>query len=135
MKYLLDTNTCIGWLRLNQPRVVALIQQTNPTDIVLCSVVLAELNYGAEYAAPAHQAGNRLKVEQLQKQFVSYPFDDAAAEHYGRVRAHLSRLGTPIGPNDLMIAAIALAQGLTLVTHNTSEFIRVPGLMLEDWQA
>ncbi len=61
-------------------------------------------------------------------------FAGAAAEAYGRLRAELARRGTPIGPNDLMIAAIALAQDLTLVTHNTAEFSRVPGLRLEDWE-
>ena len=62
------------------------------------------------------------------------PFDDRAAEEYGKVREHLAALGTPIGPNDLMIAVIARVNQLTLVTHNTTEFGRVPGLTLEDWQ-
>jgi tRNA(fMet)-specific endonuclease VapC len=134
VKYLLDTNACIGWLRNNQPNIVARIKRETPTDIVLCSVVVAELIYGAERAAPAHQINNRMRVEQLRQQFVSLPFDDSAAEECGKVRAHLAALGAPIGPNDLMIAAIALAHGITLVTHNTSEFSRVPGLSIEDWQ-
>jgi tRNA(fMet)-specific endonuclease VapC len=62
------------------------------------------------------------------------PFDDRAAGEYGKLRDHLSRIGQMIGPNDLLIAGIALANGLTLVTHNTVEFSRVPGLPLEDWQ-
>ncbi len=61
-------------------------------------------------------------------------FDDSAADVYGRIRAQLETFGTPIGPNDLMIAATALSGGLILVTHNTSEFSRVPGLLFEDWQ-
>jgi tRNA(fMet)-specific endonuclease VapC len=61
------------------------------------------------------------------------PFDDAAAEVYGRIRAELASRGTPIGPYDLMIAATALANNLILVTHNTREFARVSGLVLEDW--
>jgi tRNA(fMet)-specific endonuclease VapC len=65
---------------------------------------------------------------------VSLPFDDRAAEEHGKVRAHLAALGTPIGPHDLMIAAFALSNQMTLVTHNTAEFSRVPGLALEDWQ-
>ena len=81
-----------------------------------------------------HEANNRMRVEQVRQQFVSLPFDDAAAEEYGKVRAHLASLGTPIGPHDLMIAAIALANGLSVVTNNTSEFSRVPGLSIEDWQ-
>lgn len=134
MTYLLDSNACIGWLRLNQPKLVARIKQERPTDIVICSVVVGELIYGAERAGPAHRASNLLRVEQLRQQFVSVPFDDSAAEDYGKARAHLAAMGTPIGPNDLMIAAIAKANGLTLVTHNTSEFSRVPGLSIEDWQ-
>jgi tRNA(fMet)-specific endonuclease VapC len=67
--------------------------------------------------------------------FVSFPFDDHAADEYGRLRAQLARQGTPIGPNDLMIASIALAHRTTLVTHNTHEFSRVPGLPIVDWEA
>ena len=134
MKYLLDSNTCIGWLRLSQPKLVARIAQENPSDLVICSIVVCELIYGAERAAPEHRANNRWRVAQLRQQFTSLPFDDTAAEECGRVRAHLAALGTPIGPNDLLIASIARSQSLTLVTHNTSEFSRVPGLSLEDWQ-
>ena len=134
MKYLLDSNACIGWLRLIQPNLVSRIKQEPPTNLAICSIVVGELIYGAERAAVAYRANNRIRVEQLRQQFVSVPFDDSAAEEYGRVRAHLATVGAPIGPNDLMIAAISLAHGLILVTHNTNEFSRVPGLSLEDWQ-
>ena len=134
MTYLLDSNACIGWLRRNKAKLVARIQSENPANIVLCSVVVAELVYGAERSGAAHRAGNLLRVEQLRQRFASLPFDDKAGEEAGRLRAHLAGLGTPIGPNDLMIAAIALANGLTLVTHNAAEFRRVPGLPVEDWQ-
>ena len=70
----------------------------------------------------------------LFRQFESLPFDDTAAETYGRIRTDLAMQGTPIGPNDLMIASIALVHHLILVTHNTREFGRVAGLQLEDWQ-
>jgi tRNA(fMet)-specific endonuclease VapC len=132
--YLLDTNTCIGWLRNNQPRIVARIQTHAPTDIVLCSVVVAELLFGVEHSDPAHRANTALRVEQLRQLFVSLPFDDAAAELYGKIRADLTARGLMIGGNDLLIAAIAKANGCTLVTHNTAEFSRVPGLVIEDWQ-
>ena len=75
-----------------------------------------------------------MRVEQLRQQFLSLPFDDAAAEHYGRIRADLTARGLTIGGNDMLIAATALANGCTLVTHNTAEFSRVPGLVIEDWQ-
>jgi tRNA(fMet)-specific endonuclease VapC len=65
MRYLLDANACIGWLRQSQPKLVARIKQEQPTDIVICSVVVGELIYGAERSAAAHQANNRNRVEQL----------------------------------------------------------------------
>ena len=134
MKYLLDSNACIGWLRQSRPNLVRRIQRESPANIVLCSVVLGELIYGAFHSGATRRAGNLALVASLRQQFVSLPFDDRSAQEYGKVRAHLAGLGTPIGPNDVMIAAIALANGLTLVTHNTSEFSRVPGLVLEDWE-
>lgn len=134
MIYLLDTNAWIAYLRQNHQHLLQRLQQQNPADIALCSVVLAELCYGAERSGPAHQAANYALLARLQQQFVSLPFDDRAAQEYGQLRAHLASQGTLIGPNDLMIAAIALANNLTLVTHNTAEFNRVPGLALEDWQ-
>ena len=67
--------------------------------------------------------------------YVSLPFDDAAAEKYGSVRADLEVRGQLIGANDLLIAAVALAHDVTLVTHNTSEFSRIRDLKLEDWEA
>jgi tRNA(fMet)-specific endonuclease VapC len=103
-----------------------------PGSVLLCSVVVAELLYGAHRSARKSQTLSQ--VQAFCRLFQSLAFDDRAAEEYGRVRAHLAALGTPIGPNDLMIASIALANGLTLVTHNTSEFGRVPDLKLEDWQ-
>lgn len=134
MKYLLDTNTCIGWLRQNQAGIVARIQAQSPTDVVLCSVVVAELLFGVERSDPAQRANTALRVEQLRQLFLSLPFDDAAAEQYGKIRANLAARGPMIGSNDLLIAAIAMASGSTLVTHNTAEFSRVPGLSFEDWQ-
>ena len=80
------------------------------------------------------QAANRRSIVGLQAQFPTLPFDEKAAEEYAKLRAHLASVGLLIGPNDLMIAAVALANQMTLVTHNTAEFSRVPGLLLEDWQ-
>jgi tRNA(fMet)-specific endonuclease VapC len=134
MIYLLDTNTWIAYLRQNNPRLVQRFLQTAPSDIALCSVVLAGLFYGAHHGAKSKLAANLALIARLEQRFTSLPFGDQAAAEYGRIRAFLASQGTPIGPNDLMIASIALAHGLTLVTHNTSEFSRVPGLRLEDWQ-
>jgi len=134
VKYLLDTNTCIGWLRQNQPQIVARIQAQTQTDIVLCSVVVGELLFGVERADPAHRANTGARVNQLRQQSTSLPFDDVAAMQYARLRADLTGRGLLIGGNDMMIAAIALANGVTLVTNNTAEFNRVPGLVIENWQ-
>jgi len=132
MIYLLDTNACIQFLNSRNTAVQQHLMALGQEDVVICQIVKAELYYGA-YKSSRREANLALLVKFF-NQFVSMPFDDAAAETYGRLRAELARRGTPIGPNDLMIAAIAVAQGLTLVTHNTSEFARVPGLVLEDWE-
>jgi tRNA(fMet)-specific endonuclease VapC len=79
-------------------------------------------------------AKNLTKVHTFVSGLQSLPLDDPAAAHYARIRADLATKGTPIGPNDLLIAAIALANHLTLVTHNTGEFSRVVGLAIDDWQ-
>jgi len=135
MSHLLDTNSWVDHLRRGpSSNVTTKLAAAPPGSVFLCSVVLAELVYGAVRSGPAREAANRALVAGLQRQFRSIPFDDRAAEEYGKIRAHLASLVTPIGPNDFLIAAIALANGLIVVTHNTSEFSRVPGLTLEDWQ-
>jgi tRNA(fMet)-specific endonuclease VapC len=135
VSHLLDTNSCVDHLRRGPAsNVTARLALAPPGSVYLCSVVLGELVYGALRSGPSHRPANLALIAQLRQQFASLPFDDRSAEEYGKVRAHLESLGTPIGPNDLLIAAIALANRLTLVTHNTAEFSRVPGLALEDWQ-
>jgi tRNA(fMet)-specific endonuclease VapC len=135
MSHVLDTNSFIDHLRGGAAsKVTAKMASAPPGSVYLCSVVLAELIYGAMHSGPAHQAANLALIARLRQQFVSLPFDDRAAEEYGEIREYLAALGTPIGAHDLMIAAIAQASQMTLVTHNTTEFSRVPGLKLEDWQ-
>jgi tRNA(fMet)-specific endonuclease VapC len=101
-------------------------------DIVVCSIVRAELFYGA--AKSQTSEATRRKQDIFLRPYATLPFDDLAADMYGRIRAQLEQAGTPIGPLDMQIAAIALAHGLTLVTNNTREFSRVSGLLLEDWE-
>lgn len=131
--YLLDTNTCIEYLRQRNSAVIARLAATPPSDIRVCSVVKAELYHGAHRSQQVHQ--NLVKVDDFLRPFPSIPFEDDAAREYGRLRAELERRGVVIGPHDLQIAAIALVHGLTLVTHNIKEFRNVAGLNLEDWQA
>ncbi|MGC1377548.1 MAG: type II toxin-antitoxin system VapC family toxin [Anaerolineales bacterium] len=132
MKYLLDTNARIEFLRRPDSPVKRKLLQVSLEDVVLCSVVKAELYYGAQKSA--HVERNATLMREFFASFESLPFDDDAAESYGNVRAHLEKRGETIGPNDLMIAAIALAHGSTLVTHNKDEFRRIPDLVVEDWQ-
>lgn len=134
MIYLLDANACIGWLRNNHPKLVARINASPPAEIRLCAVVVGELIDGLERSAPAYRPKHAARVALLRRAFASIPYDDPAAEEYGRIRAHLAAIGQLIGSNDMMIAAIARLHGLTVVTHNTAEFGRVPGLLVEDWQ-
>lgn len=132
MRYLLDTNACIGVLSNGAVSLTERWKRTAPSQIRLCSVVKAELLFGAEKSAKRELVQQRLQI--FFSRFKSMPFDDAAARSYATIRAALERQGQPIGPNDTLIAAIALANGLTVITHNTSEFGRVPGLLIEDWE-
>ncbi len=133
MKFLLDSNTCIEHLRHGGNSTVATrLAACMPGDVVLCSVVVGELRFGALRSRDV--AKNLVEVRNFCQGFLSIPFDDAAAGEYATLRADLAARGLPIGSNDMLIAAIALANGLTLVTHNTAEFGRIVGLTMEDWQ-
>ena len=131
--YLLDTNACVRFLNGRAPGVMRRLALISDEDVVTCSVVKAELFHGAMKSTnPVRTLADQIA---FLSRFRSLPFDDRAAEVYGRIRPVLEAHGTPIGPNDLMIAAIAIANGVTLVTHNVREFGRVPGLSVEDWEA
>jgi tRNA(fMet)-specific endonuclease VapC len=132
VRYLLDTNVCIRYLNGRSVAIRERLRTTRVADIAVCSVVKAELFYGAMRSNNPEQSLAR--QQQFLNLFVSLPFDDAAALIYGHIRADLAASGTPIGPNDLQIASIARANSLILVTHNTGEFSRVDGLQIEDWE-
>ncbi|MCR4413203.1 MAG: type II toxin-antitoxin system VapC family toxin [Thermoguttaceae bacterium] len=132
MPYLLDTNTCIEYLRGRNAAIIERIRNTVPDELRLCSVVKAELFYGAYRSA--YVSANLALLSSFFSAIPSLPFDDAASHVYGKLRANLAGRGALIGPNDLQIAAIAVSNGLVLVTHNTLEFGRVSGLAIEDWQ-
>ena len=130
--YLLDTNVWATYLRGKNRKVMSRMAAEPIDRIVICSIVLAELYYGVRLSAKP--AKNRIAVETLVAPYTCLPFAEAAADRFSALRVHLRSLGTPIGPYDMQIAAIALASGCTVVTHNTSEFGRVPGLPVEDWE-
>jgi tRNA(fMet)-specific endonuclease VapC len=132
MKYLLDTNTCIRYLNRRSTSIVDRLDSESPDDIVVCSVTRGELFVGA--VKSQNPSKTRAQQDEFLAPLATLPFDDAAAEHYGRIRGQLEMVGTPIGPNDLLIAAIALTHNLIVLTHNTREFGRVAGLRIEDWE-
>ena len=130
--WLLDTNAWIAYLERKPNPIKTRIAQTPENQIVMCDIVEAELLYGAYKSTRVEQ--NLAKLELLFSLVESLPFEGKAAVQFGEIRAYLAQKGTPIGPYDLQIAAVARAQGLTLVTHNTREFARVPELKIEDWE-
>ena len=129
---LLDTNACIRVLTNRSAALVAQLRSREPAEICLCAVTKAELRFGAYNSA--RPAENIRLLQLFFEPFVSIPFDDMAADQYGRIRFDLARQGKLIGGNDLLIAAIALARDLMLVTANTREFGRVTGLRFENWE-
>lgn len=132
MRYLLDTNVCIVYLNQPMSSIRRQLQLLSPQDVAVCSIVKAELFYGA---MKSNKSARTLAIQEaFLNNFVSLPFDDSAARIYSTIRADLTTKGTPIGPYDLQIAAIALANNLILVTHNTGEFNRVNNLRIEDWE-
>jgi tRNA(fMet)-specific endonuclease VapC len=130
--FLLDTNACVDYFTGRYPGVVAHIQGSSPEDLFVSVVVVAELRYGADHSA--RRRANHSRIDALIEEIEPLDFDLRAAAAYGRVRAQLEAGGTPIGPNDMLIAAHALSRGMTVVTDNTTEYRRVKGLKVENWR-
>jgi tRNA(fMet)-specific endonuclease VapC len=134
MSYLLDTNTVSYFLRDHSPALTARLMDTAPDALAISVVTSGELQFGLKKLGPGFRTtalGARL--DKLLQAIATQSLPAQAAAHYGHIRAHLEAKGTPIGSNDLWIAAHALAKDLTLVTHNLREFQRVPGLKTESW--
>jgi tRNA(fMet)-specific endonuclease VapC len=130
--YMLDTNACIRILNNTSAPLVSRLRAENPSAIRLSSITKAELLFGARHSARV--AANLRLLGRFFAPFISLPFDDRCAEHYSAIRTDLTARGQLIGPNDMLIAATALAHNLILVTHNRREFSRVVGLRIEDWE-
>lgn len=130
MRYLLDTNMVLDLVRNPQGRVAAHIKKIGETQICTSIIVAAELHYGAtKKGSPRLTA----QVEAVLGALEILPFDSPADSVYGLIRARLEQAGQPIGGNDLLIAAQAIAFGYTIVTDNQKEFARVAGLARENW--
>jgi tRNA(fMet)-specific endonuclease VapC len=130
MQYLLDANAVIALLTDTTSPIARRIRRYAPRDFGVSAVVIHELYYGAFKSQRVEQ--NVARVDALQ--FSVLEFDEEDARQAGQIRADLASKGTPIGPYDVLIAGQAKARELTLVTHNTTEFERVPGLKVEDWK-
>ena len=129
--YLLDTNICIYAMKDKYPALSKKLFQIPPSDIFISSVTVSELEYGCSKSNWENRSRNVMNL--FLSAFTILPFDEKDARIAGRVRAELMKSGTPIGPYDIQIAAQGLSRGLTVVTHNTKEFERIPELKLEDW--
>jgi tRNA(fMet)-specific endonuclease VapC len=131
--YLLDTNVCIRFVNRSNHGVVVRMSKLGPDALRMSVVTVAEMLNGA--LRSPRSAENLRTLREFRDTIASVPFDDDAAEHAGRIRAELAGRGRQIGWNDVLIAATARAQQMTLVTHNLSEFSRVEGLRVEDWES
>jgi tRNA(fMet)-specific endonuclease VapC len=131
MRVLLDTNICIYMIKNKPPEVRKHFERFVPGDIAISSITVAELQYGVEKSAAREK--NSLALEAFLLPLEIDPFDTESALAYGKIRAELERQGQPIGSMDMLIAAQAIAQGFTLITHNLKEFARIPGLRYETW--
>lgn len=129
--YLLDTNIISYWMRGDR-RVIDRIKKHAPLDLFLSTITLAEILYGIE-KSPVKKKARRLKINQISSLLGMYSFDEAAAGKYAIIRAQLEREGRVISERDTLIASIAMANRLTVVTHNVKEFGRVGKLKVEDW--
>jgi tRNA(fMet)-specific endonuclease VapC len=128
---LLDTDICIHLLNAREPALLERFRAHSPLELALCSVVRAELLWGARNSGRVDENLERIRV--FAGPLKSLTFDDDCAEHYAVIRADLAARGTPIGPNDTLIAAIAVAHQATLVTRNRREFQRIESLQIEVW--
>lgn len=130
LRYLLDTNILSDLVRRPQGPAARCIAEIGEASICTSIIVAAELRYGAEKSGSKPLCE---RVDLLLSALEILPLEVPADRVYGAIRHHLTRQGTPIGPNDLLIAAQALAADLTLITANTREFTRVPSLRVENW--
>ncbi len=130
LKYMLDTNIVIYTIK-NRPSHVREIFKQHEGQMCISSISLGELIYGAERSAQTER--NLADINGLIARIEVAAFEGHASEHFGQLRAELYKAGQPIGPYDMMIAGHARSMGLILVTNNTKEFERVPGLRLENW--
>lgn len=130
-RFMLDTDMCSSIMKRSHPLVLKRLGAVAVPDVCMSVVTKAELLYGVEVSPRRNQDAAALAA--LLPYVEALDFPDEAAAHYAEIRADLKRRGTPIGANDLFIAAHARSAGLTLVTNNSAEFERVRKLKIENW--
>ena len=130
LRYMLDTNICI-YVTKNYPDRLRERFDEVAEQLCISAITFAELSYGV--AKSARRSANLEALEQFVGRIDVLPFDAGAATHYGDIRAELERVGQPAGGNDMLIGGHARSEGLILVTNNTREFLRMPGLRIENW--
>lgn len=131
MKFLLDTNTCVYALNQSDPGLADRLRAARRSDLFVSSLTVGELLFGARRSARSVE--NAKRVARFVSPLRELQFDRLAAEAYASLRAELAEAGLQFGPVDMLIAATALAHGLTVVTNNVREFKRAAGLKIENW--
>lgn len=131
MKYMLDTNICI-FIMKEDTIVLDKLKTVNFSDICISAISLSELEYGV-FKSQQYER-NRKILDSFIKYFSIMPYSKEAATEYGKIRAELEKIGKPIGAMDMLIAAHALTENLTLITNNKKEFVRINHLKIEDWK-
>ena len=131
IRFMLDTNMVIYIIRHKPESVLEHFQQYDPAEFCISAITLAEMQYGISKSSKPEK--NQLALASFLSNIAVLPFEEDAAVEYGDIRSGLEKKGTTIGPNDMLIAAHARALDLTVVTNNTKEFARVPGLKLDNW--
>ena len=131
MKYMLDTNVCIATIKECPEEVKEKLLKIPVGEIGISSIVVAELWYGIRLSSMRKH--NEVALNEFLEYVIVLDWPEEAAPEYGRIRAQLKKKGTPVGANDLLIAAHALALDAVLVTDNIREFRRIPNLKIENW--
>jgi len=132
MIYLLDTNTCVRYLNGRAPQIQERLLSVADADIAISTITMGEMFYGSSKSNDPKRS--RAKQDAFFIRFTQLVYDEIVADEFGRIRNYLEKQGTPIGPYDLQIAAVAVVHNLILVTHNTRECRRIPWLIIEDWE-
>jgi len=131
MMFLIDTNICIYIMNDHPPQVIQKFREIGVGNVCISSITVSELQYGV---CKSKQIKKNIKrLDEFLSPFEIISYDESASIYYGQIRSHLEKKGNVIGPLDMLIAAHALSEKLTLITNNEKEFKRVKSLKVENW--